>query len=93
MMKWREFFQVVVMSGFLVVMAGCFERPTVLHQDFGRSFTSAKQNQILHPDGEISPDPVTGLDGKSAHNSLKRYRKFFEKPPFASSKTGSNTKK
>ncbi len=92
-MKWREFFQLVVMSGFLVALAGCFERPTVLHQDFGQSYTAAKQNQILHPDGEISPDPVTGLDGKSAHNSLKRYRKFFAKPPFASSKTGSNTKK
>ena len=55
---------------------------TVLSEDFGQSFRAARDNQILNPEASTNLEPTTELDGVAAGNAVKRYRDFYEKPPF-----------
>ncbi len=64
-------------------------RPKDLTKDFGKSFKEARDNQILNPEASENLEPVEGLDGNAGVNAMGRYHKFFEKPPFGSSKKGS----
>lgn len=49
-----------------------------LEKNWGRSYESAKYNQILNPEAEKNLEPVTGLDGQAAEDSLEKYRKTFK---------------
>lgn len=63
-------------------------RPTELSSDFGDSQRAAKNNQILNPEASKNLEPVEGLDGPAGAKAMKRYRKFFDTPPFGSKKGG-----
>ena len=58
-----------------------FQKDTMLDQNWGKSFESAKQNQILHPEAGKNSEPVLGMDGKAAENALEKYQKSFEREP------------
>ena len=62
---------------FLSSFSGCGK--TMLERNWGRSFESAKQNQILDPDAGKNLDPVIGLDGQAAEANMEMYRKDFKK--------------
>lgn len=49
-----------------------------LEKNWGRSYESAKYNQILDPEAEKNLEPVTGLEGEAAKNSVEKYRKTFK---------------
>ncbi len=51
-----------------------------LDKDHGRSVKQSRVNQVLHPEAEKNPEPVTGLDGKAAQANIEKYRKAFEQP-------------
>ena len=60
----------------LSVFSGC--GATLLDKNWGKSFESAKSNQILNPEAGQNLDPVVGLDGQAAESSLGTYRNGFE---------------
>ncbi|HKJ30571.1 MAG TPA: hypothetical protein VKA34_02035 [Balneolales bacterium] len=55
------------------------QRIDYLNMNFGNSYESAMNNQILNPDAGENLEPVVGLDGKAAEYTVDRYKKSFEK--------------
>ncbi len=62
----------------LLIFSGCGPRETMLDRNWGNSFESAKQSQILNPEAGKNPDPVVGLDGQAAEITIEEYRKGFK---------------
>jgi hypothetical protein len=68
-----------IFVGLSVVLLGCAgnlpqpERADIVDAHYGKSFESAKNDQILNPEAE-EPTPVEGFDGKSANNQMEKYR-------------------
>ena len=62
----------------LSMFSGC-AGTTKLDRNWGKSFESAKSNQILNPEAGQNLDPVVGLDGQAAEGGLGTYRKGFER--------------
>jgi len=56
-----------------------FPTESKLDENWGRSFESAKHNQILNPEAGKKLDPVTGLDGQAADAEIQQYHKSFSK--------------
>jgi hypothetical protein len=48
---------------------GC--APSALDNNWGRSYESAKYNQILNPEAGKNLDPVEGLEGPAAERAIK----------------------
>jgi hypothetical protein len=67
----------------LLFLASCSstspQQESLLDQNWGRSFESAKYNQILNPDAEKNLEPVTGLDGTVSESVVTNYKKSFKK--------------
>lgn len=64
-----------------VMLAGCAETPTPnLDQHFGEAVRTAIAQQTLNPDASRNTDPVAGLDGKAADQTINNYDKSFSKP-------------
>ena len=70
----------------LVIFPSCagnskvaLEMESKLEQNWGRSYESAKYNQMLNPEADGHTSPVTGIDGEAAEESIQKYRKSFEK--------------
>ena len=70
-MKIRYMTLIGLMAGLLIV-SGCGK--TMLEKNRGRSFESARDNQIVNPEAENNLSPVSGLDGQAADISMKNYR-------------------
>lgn len=69
-------FIVIGLIAALSIFSGC--GATKLDKNWGKSFESAKYNQILNPEAGQNLDPVVGLDGQAAESSLGTYRNGFE---------------
>jgi len=63
----------------LLIFSGCGTRETMLSRNWGSSFESAKQSQILNPEAGKNLDPVVGLDGQAVENNMEKYRQGFKK--------------
>ena len=77
---------IVVLAVFSVVMLwGCAgnmpegKRVDYLEQNWGKSFESAKKNQILNPEAGKTVEPVIGLDGQVVEHNLDNRKKSFKK--------------
>ena len=77
--------RIVVLAVFSVVMLwGCAgnlpesKRVDYLKQNWGKSFESAKKNQILNPEAGKVVEPVIGLDGQVVEHNLDNRKKSFE---------------
>lgn len=70
---------------------GSLEMQSKLEKNWGRSYESAKYNQILNPEAGRTADPVTGIDGEAAEKNVQKYRKSFEKEPPQGSSMGLDT--
>lgn len=67
-------------GGHLLSLSG--KEQTMLEENWGRSFETAKYSQILNPEAGKNSEPVTGLDGPAAKENMEKYRQAFkEKPP------------
>ena len=62
----------------LLIFSGCGTRETMLSRNWGSSFESAKQSQILNPEAGKNLDPVVGLDGQAVGNNMEKYRQGFK---------------
>lgn len=57
------------------------DRTKMVDMNWGKSFESAKNNQILNPEAGMEPEPVLGLDGEAAGYNMKNYRDAFKEAP------------
>lgn len=61
--------------------AGCATRTPVLDRSFGDAVRAARTQQTLNPDAGRDADPVAGLDGLAARESVERYKDSTKTPP------------
>lgn len=64
----------------LSIFSGCRgtfapQSETMLEKNWGRSFETAKYNQIVNPEAGKNLDPVLGVDGQVAERIIEKYRK------------------
>jgi hypothetical protein len=64
----------------LSFLAGCganyyHHGPTPLEENWGRSYETAKYNQIVNPEAEKNLEPVVGLNGWAAEENMAQYLK------------------
>jgi hypothetical protein len=64
-----------------LALGGCATPTPYLDQHFGLAVNTAKAQQTLNPEASRNPDPVTGMDGIAADNSVDEYHKSFKAPP------------
>ncbi|MBC8458133.1 MAG: pilus assembly protein [Deltaproteobacteria bacterium] len=79
-----RFLLIIGLIAALLINSGCacrnFQaRETPLDTNWGRSYETAKYNQILNPEAEKNLDPVVGLDAVGAENNMDKYRESFKK--------------
>ena len=69
----------------LAISLGCAGKPvqreSMLDKHWGSSFESAKYNQILNPDAGKNLDPVVGLEGPTAQQTMERYQENLKAKP------------
>ena len=77
----NKYFLRIVASVAIAVICGCgstaLTKPSTLDKNWGRSFESAKYNQILNHRAAKNRQPVVGLDGVAAENSNDAYHRRF----------------
>ena len=64
----------------LVMFPSCGGKPlvqkdTMLERNWGRSYESAKYNQMLNPEAGKNLEPVVGTDGQTAESIIEKHRK------------------
>lgn len=64
----------------LAALTGCTTTPH-LDSRFGHAVNAAKAQQTLYPEASKNTDPVAGIDGTSAKESIDRYHDTFKAPP------------
>jgi hypothetical protein len=64
----------------VILVAGCTTTPNY-DQRFGDAVRVARLKMTLNPDAGKNPDPVAGIDGTAAHESVTRYEGTFKEPP------------
>lgn len=63
-------------------LAGCASRSTPeWDAHFGEAVNMAKAQQTINPNASQNRDPVKGIDGRAARESIERYEASFTKPP------------
>jgi hypothetical protein len=65
----------------VLALAGCASPTPYLDEHFGEAVRQARLAQTLHPDAGRDADPVAGLDGAAAQESIRRYQASFKSPP------------
>jgi len=77
-MLMRHFLLIGLLAA-LAMFSGCGRtaperQESMLDKNWGRSYESAKYNQILNHDAGKSQQPVIGLDGQTAEGVMEKYR-------------------
>jgi hypothetical protein len=67
----------MILLGGVLSMAAC--APTQLSENYGETYYTMLEGQILNPKAGRYQDPVTGMDGKASMTATEAYRKTFEK--------------
>lgn len=64
-----------------IALVGCAETTTPRYDHhFGEAVRTAVAQQTINPDASKNTDPVAGLDGKAADQTINNYDKSFSKP-------------
>lgn len=72
-------FRAALLCAVAATLAGCAQTPR-LDRAFGASVRLATAAQTLNPQAWRNPDPVLGMDGKSAAAAYDNYVKSFQAP-------------
>ncbi len=62
-------------------LCACASSTPYLDSRMGNAVNTAKALQTIHPEASRNQDPVAGLDGNSAKESVDRYQESFKEPP------------
>jgi hypothetical protein len=64
-----------------IIFFGCSslsgQHDSLLDKNWGRSFETAKYNQIIDHEAGKKPVPITGLDGTASENNREKYLQGF----------------
>jgi hypothetical protein len=72
----RKKYYTTVVVLILFFMTGCAHYGA-LEEDYGKSYNAAKDGQILNPGASKNLEPATGLSGRVAESTLKKYTDSF----------------
>ena len=64
-----------------VLLAACTAPAPRLEAGFGNAVKAAVAQQTLNPEASLNTDPVAGIDGRAAKNTIERYEASFKTPP------------
>jgi hypothetical protein len=65
-----------------LLCAGCAETPTPTYDTrFGEAIRQARFAMTIDPNASQRPDNGSGIDGRAARESIKRYQDSFKEPP------------
>lgn len=64
-----------------LTLAGCASTTPNLDARFGQSVLAARAQQTINPGASANTDPVSGVDGPAARESMTRYHDSFKTPP------------
>ena len=64
----------------VTVLCACTTSTPYLDSRFGYTVNTAKALQTINPEASRNTDPVAGLDGNSAKESIDRYQDSFKAP-------------
>jgi hypothetical protein len=73
--------KVLISAISLTVLCGCANTTPYLENRFGEAVNSAIAQQTINPDASLNTDPVAGIDGQSAADSIDGYHSTFKAPP------------
>ncbi len=62
-------------------LCACASSTPYLDSRFGDTVNTAKALQTINPEASRNRDPVAGLDGNAAKESIDRYQESFKEPP------------
>lgn len=66
----------------LVLLGGCATSTTPAYDlRFGDAVRESRQRMTLNPNAGANPDPIAGMDGRSAREAVGRYQDSFKAPP------------
>lgn len=75
----------IVITTTAVLLAACSALSPVetreLDARFGDAVRQARAQQTLNPEAGRNTDPVSGIDGVAAQNTIDEYQKSFKEPP------------
>lgn len=63
----------------LLLLGGCSSTP-YWDAHFGEAVELTKAQQIINPNAGQNPDPVAGVDGRAARESVESYERSFRAP-------------
>lgn len=66
----------------LVFLGGCAASTTPNYDlRFGDAVRESRVRMTLNPNAGLSPNPISGMDGRSAREAVIRYQDSFKAPP------------
>jgi hypothetical protein len=66
----------------VALLGGCAASTTPSYDTrFGNAVREARARMTLNPNAGANPDPITGMDGRSAREAVVRYQDSFKAPP------------
>jgi hypothetical protein len=66
----------------VALLGGCAASTTPSYDTrFGNAVREARSRMTLNPNAGANPDPVAGMDGRSAREAVVRYQDSFKAPP------------
>ena len=65
----------------LAALSACTSATPYLDARLGLAVHTAKAQQTLNPEASRNTDPVAGMDGASAEETITRYHDSFKAPP------------
>lgn len=63
------------------LVAGCSSVTPHYDARFGDAVREAKRKMTINPDAGKNPDPVAGMDGKAARETIILYQGTYKTPP------------
>ena len=75
------FFKSTIFALTLLVGTGCSHVTPNYDARFGDAVRDAKRKMTLNPDAGKDGNPVAGMDGRSARESMNQYHESYKTPP------------
>jgi len=75
------FFKSTIFALTLLVGTGCSHVTPNYDARFGDAVRDAKRKMTLNPDAGKDGNPVVGMDGRAARESMREYQESYKRPP------------
>jgi len=76
-----KFQNITLAAVVLMGLVGCASTTPNYDRLFGQAVRAAQAQQTINPEASSNPDPVAGIDGPAARESIGRYQDSYKTPP------------